>query len=388
LAQVFKPYTTPPKRHGRHLKWVMLTLIVVIVGLVILIKTQTAEKPAKVQSAPPQVKLDNVLPPSRPASEPAAPSTPSAGKVEPAAGGQAPSIQTDSAEPPVAVSQTEPAETTPTVQSSVQQTAAQTPDDASSADKTAPQAKRLIEEALTLRDQGRIIAARDKLNQALNMQLSPQIRTGVMTQLANLADKWLFSRDVLQGDELTGYYLVKPGDLLAKIGRQHKVPYEILMRINGIERPELLQAGRQIKVIHGPFHAVVNRSTYTLDLYLQNMYVKTYRVGLGRPEHTTPTGRWVVAPGGKMVKPTWTDPDTGKTYKGSDPEYPLGSRWIALEGIEGAARGRTGFALHGTHEPETIGTQSSRGCIRLHNGDIIELYEMLEPGQSNVQVID
>ena len=89
-----------------------------------------------------------------------------------------------------------------------------------------------------------------------------------------------------------------------------------------------------------------------------------------------------------MIKPTWTDPDTGKTYLGSDPDYPLGSRWIALDGIEGDAKGRTGFALHGTKEPETIGTQSSRGCIRLFNGDVIEVYDLMEPGQTGVIVMD
>ena len=385
MAQVFRPYTASRQRRGRRVKMLMLTLIVVIVGVVILIKSQTVEAPATGESSsPPQVELDEILPPSRSAG-------PSAQVQSPTA---APPVNAPPVSPPepapeaVSASEPESSAAVASSETSAEQTAGQASPERQSGDKTSLEAQRLIEEALTLRDRGRIIAARDKLNQALTMQLSPQIRTGVKVQLASLADKWLFSRDVLEGDKLTGYYLVKPGELLAKIGREHKVPYEILMRINGIERPELLQAGRRIKVIHGPFHAVVNRTTYTMDLYLQDVYVKSYQVGLGRSEHTTPTGRWVVAPGGKMIKPTWTDPDTGKTYKGSDPDYPLGSRWIALDGIEGNARGRTGFALHGTHEPETIGTQSSRGCIRLHNGDVIEVYEVLEPGHSNVQVTD
>lgn len=356
----------------------MLTLIVVIVGLVILIKSQTGEdEPTAMETSPPEVALEDVLPPSRSVARPA---------------------ETASVEPEPVIE--EPVEAAPepiqdAVADDIVQEAQETePSPAAQAqpkdpaDKTSLEAQQLIEEALTLRDEGKIIAARDKLNQALNMQLSPQIRTGVMNQLAALSETWLFSRNVIEGDTLTGYHLVRPGQLLSRIGRDHNVPYEILMRINGIDRPERLQAGRQIKIVHGPFHAVVNRTALTLDLYLQDMYVKTYQVGLGRPEHTTPAGRWVVAPGGKMIKPTWTDPDTGRTYKGDDPDYPLGSRWIALDGIEGDARGRTGFALHGTHEPETIGTLSSRGCIRLHNGDVIEVYEMLEPGQSNVHVTD
>ncbi len=374
MAQLFKPYVSGRQRRGSRTKKLMLVLIVVIVGMVILIKSQTSNESASAEpSQVPQVALEDVLPPTRSAARPAEEAAPSVDEtVEPAEPEPEPEPE------PV----DEPSDTVVSPEVSVEQP------EPTAADKTSLQAQQLIEEALDLRDSGRIIAARDKLNQALHMQISPQIRTGVKKQMAALADKWLFSRDVLQDDTLTGHYLVQPGNLLSTIGRNHRVPHEILMRINGIERAELLRAGQRIKVIHGPFHAVVNRSTFTLDLYLQDVYVKSYGVGLGRPEHTTPTGRWLVAPGGKMVSPTWTDPDSGRTYKASDPDYPLGSRWIGLEGIEGQARGRTGFALHGTREPETIGTQSSRGCIRLHNGDVIELYEMLQTGHSNVQVVD
>jgi lipoprotein-anchoring transpeptidase ErfK/SrfK len=121
---------------------------------------------------------------------------------------------------------------------------------------------------------------------------------------------------------------------------------------------------------------------------LQRTYNKTYRVGLGKVENETPNGRWRVAKGGKMIKPRWTDPDTGKVYVGTSPDYPLGSRWIALDGLEGQAKGRTGFAIHGTKDPETIGTRSSRGCIRLYNGDVIEIYDRMFEGVSEVLVKD
>jgi lipoprotein-anchoring transpeptidase ErfK/SrfK len=160
------------------------------------------------------------------------------------------------------------------------------------------------------------------------------------------------------------------------------------MQINGISRPELLRAGQNIKVINGPFNAVVYKNSFVMDVYLQNKYVKTYRVGLGRQEYETPNGRWRVEAGGKLIKPTWTDPDTGRTYVGDDPDYPLGSRWIALEGLDDEAKGRTGFAIHGTKDPESIGTRSSRGCIRLFNGDAIEVYNLLYGGISEVLVKD
>lgn len=125
-----------------------------------------------------------------------------------------------------------------------------------------------------------------------------------------------------------------------------------------------------------------------MDVFLQNTFVKSFPVGLGRAGMETPTGVWLVKPDGKLISPTWTDPDTGKTYKAQDPDYPLGSRWIGLEGIEGEAKGRTGFALHGTKSPEQIGTQGSRGCVRLHNGDAILVYNLMMPGYSQVKIVE
>jgi lipoprotein-anchoring transpeptidase ErfK/SrfK len=172
------------------------------------------------------------------------------------------------------------------------------------------------------------------------------------------------------------------------IGKKFKVPYEFLMEINGITKPESLQVGQKLKVANGPFHTIVSSSMFTMDIYLQTTYVRSFKVGLGKQGMETPTGLWRAALGGKMIKPRWTDPQTGKTYEPESPDYPLGSRWVALDGIEGNAKGRKGFAIHGTKDPETIGTKSSQGCIRLFNGEAIMVYNMMMPGLSEVRVVD
>ena len=89
-----------------------------------------------------------------------------------------------------------------------------------------------------------------------------------------------------------------------------------------------------------------------------------------------------------MIKPTWTDPDTGKTYRAEDPDYPLGSGWIALQGEDSRTRGIEGIAIHGTNDESTIGTKSSRGCIRLYNGELMEVFDMFEPGCSELRVVE
>jgi lipoprotein-anchoring transpeptidase ErfK/SrfK len=252
------------------------------------------------------------------------------------------------------------------------------------------EAENLIAEATSLLSQGttRIIEARDKFNEALRSRtISQQQAKFVKDKLSSLADDWLFNRIALPGDRLCEQYKVQSGDQLRIIGEKGKVPYEILMELNKITDPTKLRAGQIIKVVNGPFNVKIYRSTFTMDVYLQNTYVRTFIVGLGVVGKETPTGLWKVKPGGKLIEPEWTDP-SGHTYYPSDPDYPLGSRWIALEGVSGNAVGKKGFAIHGTHKPEQLGTAGSQGCIRLENGNAILVYNMLIPAYSTVEVMD
>lgn len=251
-----------------------------------------------------------------------------------------------------------------------------------------PQVRALLQDAQRNITEGRIVAARDILNDVLNMTMENSIREQVKKQMEGLTSDWLFGRTAQLGDNLCSTYKIQPGDVLANVAVNFKVPYQLLMRINNIKSDKGLQAGQTIKVVHGPFHAVVYLSSYTMDLYLQNVYVKSYKVGIGKEGHETPPGLWRAKLGGKLVKPTWTDPETGKVYHADDPDYPLGSGWIALEGTDSRTRGIEGIAIHGTNDEATIGTKSSRGCIRLFNGELKEVYDMFEAGYSELRIVD
>ena len=54
------------------------------------------------------------------------------------------------------------------------------------------------------------------------------------------------------------------------------------------------------------------------------------------------------------------------------PGNPLGARALYL--------GSTVYRLHGTNQPQTIGSAVSSGCFRLVNHDIIDLYERVPVG--------
>jgi lipoprotein-anchoring transpeptidase ErfK/SrfK len=90
--------------------------------------------------------------------------------------------------------------------------------------------------------------------------------------------------------------------------------------------------------------------------------------------------------GRKVEWPTWTPPasmisrrpDLEKWRYGmpGGPDNPLGARAIYL--FEGNRD--TLFRIHGTNEPESIGTAASSGCIRMLNEEVSELYESVHIG--------
>lgn len=375
------------KRRGLKNNTIYLAISVVVFVVVVFILFRSSG------TVPQEAGANEVTNESRAAAEPAR-ATPTLAAIEPAtasvqASRPAP-VPTPTPTPTPMERPVEPQGQEPTPQEAAQPTTVATDEVLPPAPAVDAKAAAVVAEAMAMLNSPprQVISARNKLNEALSMPMPASQRLAVKEELAKLSKEWLFGPAAFAGDTLCDNYTVQPGDLLQVIGRRNKVPYELLMQINNIPRPQSLQAGKTIKVVKGPFHAKVCRSTFTLDLYLQDVYVRSFKVGLGRAGYETPTGLWRVQEGGKLIAPTWTDPDSGRVYKATDPDYPLGSRWVALDGIEGDAKGRTGFAIHGTKEPEQIGTAGSRGCIRMFNGDAITIYNMLFPLYSKVEVIE
>ena len=256
--------------------------------------------------------------------------------------------------------------------------------------ETSEETKKRIASAVKEFETDKIISSRNALNKILHdATLSHKDRADVKQLLSKLSELWLFSKQVFADDTLTGEYQVAKGDYFSTIAPKYKVPYEIIMRVNGITNAIKLPL-RKIKIVKGPFRAKIQLSKFNLDLYLQDQYVKSYKVGIGKPgeKTTTPTGRWRLNRAGKSDQgPSWPNDATGKMVVASDPEYPLGARWIPITCYEGDGVGRTGFALHGTNDPKTIGTRCSLGCIRLRDDHAIEVYNMLAAGISKVDIV-
>ena len=82
----------------------------------------------------------------------------------------------------------------------------------------------------------------------------------------------------------------------------------------------------------------------------------------------------------KRINPSWTptpammaeNPRLPRWVPGGHPMNPLGVRALYL--------GSSAYRIHGTDAPWTIGTAVSKGCIRMYNQDVLDLYPRVAIG--------
>jgi hypothetical protein len=256
----------------------------------------------------------------------------------------------------------------------------------------APLAPSLLDRAAALIRAGDVVEARALLSTSLrSRELSDTEAEQIRGTLAVLNNGMIFGPEVTPGDPFTRLYEIKPGDALSQIANRQgvKTNWRFLQRINGITDPSRIRAGQRIKMVQGPFHAEIDKRAHRIDLWLGQgedaIFIRSLSVGLGEFD-STPQGAFRVRRGGKMMNPSWTNPRTGQRFAASDPNNPIGEFWIGLDGIDPHNLQEQGFGIHGTIEPDSIGQDRSMGCVRLGDGDIDLLYEMLTEGNSVVLV--
>jgi LysM repeat protein len=160
-------------------------------------------------------------------------------------------------------------------------------------------------------------------------------------------------------------YVVQAGDVLETIAKPYDVSWQYLAKLNRTE-PRRIRAGQKLKVIKGPFGAIVDLRNFELTIHAHGYYVKRYQIGIGR-DGSSPVGTFKVQD--KLTNPTYYGPDS--VVEADDPQNPLGEFWIGLG---------QGYGIHGTVEPDSIGKAESKGCIRLRSEDIADVFDFLTPG--------
>ncbi len=210
---------------------------------------------------------------------------------------------------------------------------------------------------------GKIIDAHQRLSKIYWKQ--PQYYPVLKSRIEETARMIYFSS---QPHFMTPYE-IEPGDQLRKVSQQYKITWEYLAKLNQID-PRKIRPGQKLKVIKGPFSVFVDLSEFTLTVHSHGYFVKRYRIGTGK-DHSTPTGKFQVKE--KLVDPTYYGPDG--VIANDDPENPLGERWIDIG---------DSYGIHGTINPDSIGKAESKGCIRMQNKDVAEVYDLLGVGSEVV----
>lgn len=113
---------------------------------------------------------------------------------------------------------------------------------------------------------------------------------------------------------------------------------------------------------------IINKGTNQLGYYVGGVLQKVFPVATGRSRSFTPEGKFKII--NKYVNP----PYYKKHIPGGSPYNPLGTRWLGLSAPGGP------YGIHGNSNPSSIGTYASAGCIRLHNKDILWLYDQIPIG--------
>ncbi len=241
---------------------------------------------------------------------------------------------------------------------------------------------------------GDLVGGRRVLSRLLfasNLQLSDRDADVIRQRLDDVNNTIFWTNDFVEGCPITKPYK-NDGAFLSRIGVQFRVPYQLLEVINGIQA-EQLRADHVLKVVQGPIHGRVTKHSFKLDLYALDpeglpVYLTSFPVGLGKDDKT-PLGNWQVVAGSKVVNPDWRDDLNGEYYTSDNPDNPIGEYWIKIRGLDDANRGKQGFGIHGTIEPASIGSEASRGCIRLADDDIKMVFNMLTDHSdgSTIQIV-
>ena len=196
------------------------------------------------------------------------------------------------------------------------------------------------------------------------------------------------------GDDIVGESFsvrVRPDDNLSRIGARYDVGLQEMIDANPHVDPKHLRIGQRVTV---PAQYVLPPKKYRdgivinvpeLRLYYfspDGNTVATYPVALGREKWRTPIGSTTVVR--KAEAPVWRVPKSIRDHvfktqgellplevpPGED--NPLGDYAIYL--------GMSGYLIHGTNAPQSVGQLISSGCVRMYNQDVKQLYKQVTVG--------
>ncbi len=213
--------------------------------------------------------------------------------------------------------------------------------------------------------EGKSLEAQEMLKALIAQFPDSDLQQEAYAELGRANVKLLFSPAITPSSvQIT----VKSGDTVEGLAKKYGTTADVVRESNGLGKGSMLRKGQLIKIDKNKYSIVVSKSQNTLTLLADGEFFKRYSVGTGK-ENSTPVGEYKVT--NKLVNPPWYKPGGGLVPFG-DKGNLLGTRWIGIN--------LPGYGIHGTWEPDTVGKQSSAGCVRLMNEEVEELFKIIPVG--------
>lgn len=217
---------------------------------------------------------------------------------------------------------------------------------------------------------------RGELSQALLLlsdwygdpSLSPSETNEVNSLLGQLAGSVIYSTE----HRLEPPYMVQAGERLETIAKKYEVPWQLLAKINGITSADQLQPGQQLKVIRGPFSALIDMSQRKMTLMLDRRYAGQFTLNLD-PSVSVEEGHWEVNQ--KLLTPANVSLPTG------GPTTPTEERSLMLSSSSGAAAQVA--ILRGSVATASQADPAGR-VLRLNPKDAEDIFDILSLGSKVV----
>lgn len=222
----------------------------------------------------------------------------------------------------------------------------------------------LLEKAKDLKRRGAYLEAQKIYESLLADETLGRRKTFVRREYETLTVKIIFS-PIETPDSF--FHTVMEGDTLYELAKKYGTTIALLKKSNGLRSADQIRTGMKLKVTRSKFSIEVNRKGNELTLMADGKPLKRYRVATGGKE-ATPPGTFKIV--NKLENPTWYH--AGVIVPPDSPNNILGTRWLGFDA--------KGYGLHGTTLPHTIGTHASKGCIRMLNSDVEEIYDLVPLG--------
>ena len=223
--------------------------------------------------------------------------------------------------------------------------------------------KLYFELARACEDRKEIVKARDAYQAILRNYPNVDNILEVQDRIGPINTQILFS-NILTDKDVT--YTVNPGDTLGGIAKKFGTTVELIKKANSLSS-DTIKAYSKLKVSKIKYKILADKSQNSLTLLADDEFFKAYRVSTGE-NNCTPVGAFKIV--NRIADPVWYT--QGAIVPAESPDNILGTHWLGLSA--------PGYGIHGTLDPKSIGTQATKGCVRMLNEEVEELYTIVPVG--------